>query len=150
MNSGCPPFNLFAALRFQCLPPARRHFLQLRGTLVILLMSILIVIGGGCSHSAPANIVTNEIARPVYEMADAVKHAKRFAGLFVKGSAPNEQQRKHYGDFAFQVSQLNVISDTEANLDVSIDDGKSDQVSREEWTVAKEDGKWKLKTAPLP
>jgi len=113
------------------------------------LMAIAILLLAGCSRPAPVNLANNEVAAPVDELAEAVDSPKKFKALFC-GTAPNDGERKRYGDYAFQVARIRSVSDSEAVLSVTIDDGKADHPNEAEWTVAKDGGKWKLKAAPLP
>lgn len=113
------------------------------------LMGIGLVMPVGCDRAAPANLANNEAAAPVDRLAEAVDSPKKFRELFC-GAAPSDAERKRYGEYAFQVARIRSVSDSEAVLNVTIDDGKADHPSEVEWTVAKDGGKWKLKAAPLP
>ena len=111
---------------------------------------IALTLESGCSRAAPASMATNEVASPVYQLADSVKHAQKFRNLFASGAAPKDEQRKRFGEYAFQVSRIKPVSESEAVLNVELDDGKADRAVEVEWTVVKEGVKWKLKAAPLP
>jgi hypothetical protein len=126
-----------------------RAFSKLAGRIRIAFIGVSLFLQMGCNRAAPASMATNEIASPVYELADAIKHPQRFRKLF-NGVAPTDEQRKRYGEYAFQVLQIRSVSQSEALLTVVLDDGKADHSVDVEWTVAKDGGKWKLKAAPLP
>ena len=116
---------------------------------VFFFMGIALLLQPGCNRAAPVNLANNETAEPVDRLAEAVDSPKKFRELFC-GAVPTDADRKRYGGYAFQVAGIRSVSDSEAVLNVTIDDGKADHPSEAEWTVAKDGGKWKLKAAPLP
>ncbi len=69
--------------------------------------------------------------------------------LFEKSSVPKPAERVKYGKYFFQVVDKNVTPES-ATLKVNVTANQGGAVTEKEWTAVKSDGKWKLKSAPLP
>jgi hypothetical protein len=104
----------------------------------------------GCNRPTPASLATDPMAAPAMAVSDAANRPKRFRELFVAGAAPDDKARKHFNDFNLIVVGVTPVSEAEATVHVLVDDNSGKRVAEKDWTVAKAEGRWKLKSAPLP
>jgi hypothetical protein len=104
----------------------------------------------GCSRNAAPPANADPLAWPVTRLADAAASAKQFKTVFATGAAPDEKQRKRYAEGMYIVTEIHPGSEDAADLRVKVLDGNSAERGEVTWTVVREAGKWKLKSAPLP
>ncbi|HEY4310894.1 MAG TPA: hypothetical protein VGN12_15695 [Pirellulales bacterium] len=104
----------------------------------------------GCSRNAAPPANSDVLAWPVTQLADAAASAKQFKTVFATGTAPDEKQRKRYAEGMYIVTEIHPNSEDAADLRVKVLDGNSAERGEVTWTVIREAGKWKLKSAPLP
>ncbi len=90
------------------------------------------------------------MAKSVFLLADAAEDPKRFKSLFATGAAPSDKERRRYVEGMYIVLGIQPRSDAEAEVRVKVIDGKEVDRGEATWTVVKEEGRWKLKSAPLP
>jgi hypothetical protein len=120
---------------------------RIRSIAIVAMFSISTL---GCNRPTPASLGTDPMASPAMAVSDAATHPKRFRELFVEGAVPDEKTRKHFNDFNLIVVGVTPLSEAEAMVHVLVDDNSGKRVAEKDWTVAKADGRWKLKSAPLP
>jgi len=114
------------------------------------ILAVLLALTGGCHRSRPTDVLANPIAAPAIALGDASKHPKQFQALFAAGSTPSDAVRKQMATLMFQVERVSQTSDSEASLNVLVDDVAGKRIGDVDWTVAKEQDQWKLKSTPLP
>lgn len=66
------------------------------------------------------------------------------------GTVPSEKERKRYAEGMYIVKEIRQTSETEGELRVDVLDGAGNSRGEMTWTVVQEEGRWKLKAAPLP
>jgi hypothetical protein len=120
---------------------------HIQSTAITALLSIVAL---GCNRPTPASLATDPMAAPAMAVSDAATHPKRFREQFVDGAVPDDKARKHFNDFNLIIVGVTPVSETEAMVHVLVDDNSGKRVAEKDWTVAKADGRWKLKSAPLP
>ena len=83
----------------------------------------------------------------VSNLSDSARNKDSFQELFVSGSVPNDSQRERYGRCLVSMEPP-VVKGRTATAEVHVTiDGRE---SKQQWTLAEEDGVWKIQDAPLP
>lgn len=100
----------------------------------------------GCG--GPPQIPDDEsVMEAVSNLSDAARDKSSFQELFVTGSVPSESQRVRYGRCLISMDPP-VVTGRAATVEVQVTiDGRE---SAQQWTLAQEDGIWKIQNAPLP
>ncbi len=129
-------------------PPAASLLRHSRRTLVTATLLFLFALAGCSGKQPPAD--TSPLARPVTLLSDAAETSKKFQQLFAAGAAPKEKERRKYVEFMYRVSEVHPLTESEGELLVKVLDGSGQERGEATWTVVLEEGKWKLKSAPLP
>jgi hypothetical protein len=93
---------------------------------------------GGADASAVATLVE--------DMNDAKGNAKKVAGIFVKGAAPDA---KKFNSYDYYIVGKPAVTGSDATCKVRLD-AKGATKGEQEWSFVKEGDKWKIKAAPLP
>jgi hypothetical protein len=127
--------------------PAARHT-SIRFRVIVGALACLSIVG--CGRKAVPRHDANPMAKPVTQLADAAENAKHFRQLFVASAAPDEKQRKRYAEAMYMVTEVHPTSDSEAELRVKVLDGNGGERGEMTWSVVRDGGKWRLKSAPLP
>lgn len=105
---------------------------------------------GGGGDGKPVETESDAVAQFIREFHGQTVNPTWFAATFAKGSAPAEAQRPRYTKHTYGPGKVTVSGDT-ATIRVKVCDERYEKVlSEQDWTVVKEGGQWKLKTAPLP
>lgn len=105
----------------------------------------------GCGSSSPEfGSAPDEVIQLVGCIPDSTRSPQTFAAVFSSSAPPNDMQRRQFAQYVFVAKSASVSGD-EATIRVEIRNPMTnDPIGQQEWTAVKEDGKWKLKTAPLP
>ncbi len=134
----------------------KRHFGRLGGLTVFVLAAFLLspVFLGGCIGSIetgpPEMDESDHVSSLVSGLGDHSGSAKGFASVFADGNAPDEKQRAAYRDCSFRADSVEIDGQS-ATIQVTAGKMADGQIlGQEAWTAVKQDGQWKLETAPLP
>jgi len=115
---------------------------------VLLIFSTALVVGCGIGGASSEDV--DAARQSVSGIGDAVHHPARFSQLYVSGSAPSDADRSKFGLYRFWGRTASLSADT-ATVTVEVTDRKTNQIVGDvEWTIVKQDGKWKFKDTPLP
>lgn len=116
---------------------------------LLIVGSVILFAAMGCSGK-PSPADHSPLAGAVRLLADAAQNSKHFQQLFAAGAAPKEKERQRYAEFMYLVTEVHPLAEAEGELRVKVLDSSGQERGEMTWTVAQEDGKWKLKSAPLP
>ena len=130
--------------------PRRPRFRPTVPGLLLLAASLFLPGCGGGGGTPGKESEADQVAQAVREFQGATANPKWFAGAFAQGAAPAEAQRKRYVKHTYAPGSVSISGDT-ATIKIKVCDEKYEKVlSETEWTLVKEGGQWKLKSAPLP
>jgi hypothetical protein len=104
----------------------------------------------GCGKKTVPQKNHDPMARPVTALADAARSAKQFPLLFAAGAVPSDKERRRYAEYMYIVKDVRPLSDAAGELRVVVIDSTKDEEREMAWTVINDEGRWKLKSAPLP
>jgi hypothetical protein len=109
----------------------------------------------GCGSDKAAGPSTDDIdliKNLAAHVPDVSSRPQTFKAFFAKdGTVPPEADRKRIEKLQFSVVGTPKINGDVAEVDVQVRSSASgDTVGQVQWTFAKENEQWKLKTAPLP
>jgi len=117
--------------------------------------ALFALVACGCGGSAPSDSKTgldlggadaSAVATLVEDMNDAKGNAKKVAGMFVKGAAPDA---KKFNPYDYSIVGKPAVTGNDARCKVRLD-AKCGTKGEQEWSFTKEGDKWKIKAAPLP
>ena len=107
----------------------------------------------GCASSqdaAPASEQTT-IVQVVKSFNGAKNNAKFAADWFAQGAAPAAAELRSYARYDCKVAEKPTVSGDTATVPIKVlKINTEEEVGRVEWTLVKENGQWRLKSAPLP
>lgn len=120
----------------------------------IALCAALLALASGCGSSPTdtkngldlGGADASAVATLVEDMNDAKGNAKKIAGMFVKGVAPDA---KKFNPYDYYIVGRPAVTGAEATCKVRLD-GKGGTKGEQDWSFTKEGDKWKIKAAPLP
>ncbi len=121
-----------------------------RQSVFLLVAAFLFLPGCGGGDGKPVESEADGAAQVIREFDDYKGSQAGFTGVFAKGAAPAEAQRKRYLKYNVSPGKVTVTGET-ATVRVKVLDEPREKVLTEvDWTFVKEGGRWKLKAAPLP
>lgn len=104
----------------------------------------------GCGPSTAVSPDEGESISLVLDVSDATRSEADFAALFATGRAPAKGLRNKYAAYSFSPVGKPSVNGEEASLVVAVADSDDKTIGEVSWTAVKEQGKWKLASAPLP
>lgn len=106
----------------------------------------------GCGGSTGTSLIDQKdtVVTFVEDVGEASSDPKTFKALFAKGVKVPTKSRKKYNKGFFEVKSTEAGPDNTTKVKVVHRDPFGKILGNAEWTVVKEDGHWKLKSAPLP
>lgn len=115
---------------------------------------VLVVAAAGCGGYEPMVSMDGDpkaLSQLMDEWNDAKGSPQQAAKLFASGQAPAAARLKKYYSYSYTLTSVPRANGDSATLPVEIFNEKSggDPV-RVDWTFKKEDGAWKIASAPLP
>jgi hypothetical protein len=111
---------------------------------------ILLAVVGCGGGGEPDVTQDHRISGLVSSAAEVAISADVAKSLFAEGAAPDDAQRKRYGEYSYWATSSQV-SGNQATVQVRISTPAGDkQVGEKTWTAVKVGKSWKLKDAPLP
>jgi hypothetical protein len=93
-----------------------------------------------------ADLVTEAVSN----VSDAAGHADSFRAAFVEGAAPPEEQRRQYGRYSYDATDVAIVSDKATVRVIIISPFDDQKVGEAEWTCEFKAGKWRMQKASLP
>ena len=122
-----------------CLAVLTRWFLPL----------LLILAARGCAKDEFEWNDDDEIGGLIANLSEVAGKPKDFQSFFV--DAADESQRLRYENCGYAIASGPKISGNSATMTVIVNEAATGkELGRMEWSAEKVDGRWKLKTAPLP
>jgi hypothetical protein len=91
----------------------------------------------------------DDLSYLVMNLADLAETEAGLKQVFAAGAVPQGAEGKRYARYMYNVVSSDTSGET-AQLKVRLRDLNDAEVGRFDWTAIREDGKWKLKDAPLP
>ncbi len=114
------------------------------------------LVASGCNRAVPLNpdVPTDKrilmLVGDVDDFAQSKNELGRIKQLFAPGSEPSPQALRRYMAYRYE-GKPPVLSGDSATVAVMVKDAKTGSPAGEvQWSIAKVDGVWKLKDAPLP
>jgi len=124
--------------------------LQLLRSSVCAATLLLSVAAAGCGAATSVSPDESETISLVLDVSDATRSEVDFAALFASAHAPAKGARRKFAEYSFSPAGKPNIAENDATITVQVSDAKDDPIGEVTWTAVKEQGKWKLATAPLP
>jgi hypothetical protein len=104
----------------------------------------------GCGSSSSVSPDEGEAISLVLDVSDATRSEEEFTALFATGRTPAKGERQKYANFSFAPVGIPSIAGEEASFTVAVADADDNKIGETSWSAVKEQGKWKLSSAPLP
>jgi len=113
-------------------------------------LGVAVAVLGGCGSSPAVSPDEGEAISLVLDVSDATRSEEEFTALFANGRVPAKGERQKYAAFSFAPVGIPAIAGEEASFTVAVADADDNTIGETSWTAIKEQGKWKLSSAPLP
>ena len=110
----------------------------------------LAVVAGGCGSGSTVSPDEAGAISLILDVSDATRNEAEFAAIFATGQTPEKKLRRKYAEYSFSPIGKPTVTESDATIMVEVSDAKDDPIGQVTWTAVKEQGKWKLATAPLP
>jgi hypothetical protein len=112
----------------------------------------LVLIGGmlvGCGGEEAGPSQSEQVTMMIANLPDSANKPDRWESFFAAGAAPAVPDRPKYGSLMLHAMDAKLSGD-EGTVKVLVEDINGAKVGDVEWTVVREGGTWKIKSAPLP
>lgn len=112
----------------------------------------LAVLPGCSSGSKEAAPMTDQIqvTQFIASFNGAKENPKYAPEWFAQGAVPPTAELRKLAKYTCKVDGKPTISGDTATVKIKLLDAKEQEVGQVEWTLVREGGNWKLKSAPLP
>lgn len=107
-------------------------------------------VAGGCGSGVTVSPDEAGAISLVLDVSDATRSDAEFAAIFATGRAPEKKLRRKYAEYSFSPVGKPSVTENDVTMTVKVSDAKDDPIGEVTWTAVKEQGKWKLASAPLP
>jgi hypothetical protein len=106
----------------------------------------------GCGEDVPEgqHSEKEQVAKLVRAVADASRTEPSFKALFASGASPQGRANREYAKYTFRPIEEPEVDGESATIAVLVRDVRDQEIGNVEWTAVKENGEWKLSSAPLP
>jgi hypothetical protein len=91
-----------------------------------------------------------QVGQFIASLDDVKKDPKLLAPWFAAGAAPPAAELRKFAKYTCQADGRPTVTGDTATAKVKVLDANEHEVGQVEWTLVKEGGNWKLKSAPLP
>ena len=120
--------------------------------ITVLFVAVLTALAG-CASSQDAGKMTDttEVTQIIKSFNGAKNDPRNVPEWFAQGAAPPIAELRKYARYDCKVAEKPAVSSETATVQIKVlKINSEEEVGRVEWTLVKEDGRWKLKSAPLP
>lgn len=122
-----------------------------RAAMCGILLIALATVAAGCGPPEWEETDPIELSVLISEISEVASSQESLAERFAQGALPPESEWKKFRKYNCHsgLDAIKISGDT-ATATVGVEDSTGNDMGTQEWTFVREDGAWKVKTAPLP